>query len=133
MALNRDQRRALCLLATAPNGGTEAIMLAHGFEHALLDDLVLRGLATTEQRAMRPGRRPIKVTWLMITEAGRDEQRNREAERGHRDDHAGGARMTGSRRNVSFRQLRTCTMHALDGNGPGRDMCRCCYSVLASA
>jgi hypothetical protein len=71
MALNRDHRRALRLLAAAPNGATEAIMLAHGFEHALLDDLVLRELATAEQRAMRAGRQPIKVTWLMITDAGR--------------------------------------------------------------
>jgi hypothetical protein len=31
---------------------------------------VLRRLATTEKRAMRAGRRPIKVTWLMITHAG---------------------------------------------------------------
>jgi hypothetical protein len=70
MALNRDQRRALRLLAATPNGATEAIMLAHGFKHALLDDLALRGMATAEQRAMRAGRRPIKVTWLIITEAG---------------------------------------------------------------
>jgi hypothetical protein len=71
MAVNRDLRRALRLLAAAPNGATEAIMLAHGFTISLLDDLVLRGLATTEKRAMRAGRRPIKVTWLMITDAGR--------------------------------------------------------------
>jgi hypothetical protein len=71
MALNRDQRWALRLLAAAPNGATEAIMLAHGFTVSLLDDLALRGLATTEKRAMRAGRRPIKVTWLMITDAGR--------------------------------------------------------------
>jgi hypothetical protein len=45
MALNRDQRRALRLLAAAPNGATEP---AHGFEHA-------RGLATAEQRATHPG------------------------------------------------------------------------------
>jgi hypothetical protein len=71
MALKRDQLRALRLLAAAPNGATEAIMLARGFTISLLDDLVLRGLATTEKRAMRAGRRPIKVTWLTITEAGR--------------------------------------------------------------
>jgi hypothetical protein len=46
-------------------------MLAHGFTISLLDDLVLRGLATAEPRAMRAGRKPIKVTWLMITDAGR--------------------------------------------------------------
>jgi hypothetical protein len=71
MALNDDQRRALRLLAAAPNGATEAIMLAHGFTISLLDDLVLRGLATTEKRAMRAAQRPITVTWLVITEAGR--------------------------------------------------------------
>jgi hypothetical protein len=31
MAMSRDQYRALRLLAAAPNGATEAIMLAHGF------------------------------------------------------------------------------------------------------
>jgi hypothetical protein len=71
MALKRDQLRALRLLAAAPNGATEAIMLAHGFTISLLDDLVLRGVATAEKRAMRAGRRPIKVTWLTITNAGR--------------------------------------------------------------
>jgi hypothetical protein len=71
MALNRDQPRALRLLADEPNGATEAIMLAHGFTISLLDDLMLRGLATAEKRAMRAERRPITVTWLMITNAGR--------------------------------------------------------------
>jgi hypothetical protein len=37
----------------ALNGATEAIMLPHGFTISLLDDLVLRGLATTEKSAMR--------------------------------------------------------------------------------
>jgi hypothetical protein len=68
MALNRDQRRALRLLAAAPSGATEAIMLAHGFTISLPDGLVLHGLATVEKRATRAGRRPIKVTWLMITD-----------------------------------------------------------------
>jgi hypothetical protein len=71
MALNHDQRRALRLLADAPNGATATIMLARGFTILLLDDLVLRGLATAEKRAMGAARRPIKVTWLTITDAGR--------------------------------------------------------------
>jgi hypothetical protein len=58
-----EQRRALRLLAGAPNGATEAIMLAHGFATALLDGftytmldtLVRDGLATAEQREMRAG------------------------------------------------------------------------------
>jgi hypothetical protein len=45
MALNRDQGRALRLLADAPNGATATTMLARGFTISLLDDLVLRGLA----------------------------------------------------------------------------------------
>jgi hypothetical protein len=71
MAVSRDQRRALRLLADAPNGVTEAIMLAHGFTVEILDLLVLNGLATAERRAMRAGRRPIEVTWLTISDAGR--------------------------------------------------------------
>jgi hypothetical protein len=33
--------------------------------------LVRDGLATAERRAMRAGRRRIEVTWLAITDAGR--------------------------------------------------------------
>jgi hypothetical protein len=69
MAISRDQRRALRLLADAPNGATEAIMLAHGFTNAMLDALVRDGLATAERRAMKAGRRRIEVTWLTITDA----------------------------------------------------------------
>jgi hypothetical protein len=64
MALNRDQLGRLHLLADAPNGATATIMLARGFTISLLGDLVLRGLGTTEKRAMR-------AAWLMITDAGR--------------------------------------------------------------
>jgi len=71
MAISRDQRRALRLLAGSPLGVTEAIMLAHGFTNAMLDAMVRDGLATAEQREMRAGRQPIKVIWLTITDAGR--------------------------------------------------------------
>jgi hypothetical protein len=37
MAVSRDQRRALRLLAGSPLGCTEAIMLAHGFTNATLE------------------------------------------------------------------------------------------------
>ena len=66
-----EQHRALRLLAGAPLGATEAIMLAHGFTNATLDALVRHGLATAERRAMRAGRQPIQVTWFAITDAGR--------------------------------------------------------------
>jgi hypothetical protein len=51
-----DRHRALRLLAAAPNGATEAIMLAHGFTNAMLDALVRDGLATAERRATKTGR-----------------------------------------------------------------------------
>jgi hypothetical protein len=37
----------------------------------MLAVLVRDGLVTVEHRAMRAGRQPIRVTWLAITEAGR--------------------------------------------------------------
>jgi hypothetical protein len=46
-------------------------MLAHGFTSAMLDALVRDGMATTERRAMKAGRQAITVTWLAITDAGR--------------------------------------------------------------
>ena len=58
-------------LAASPLGVTEAIMLAHGFTSAMLDSVVRHGLATAERRAMKAGRRRIEVTWLTITEDGR--------------------------------------------------------------
>jgi hypothetical protein len=71
--LTDEKRRALRLLAGNPNGCTEAIMLAHGFESATLSKLVLDGLAKVEVHETKvAGRRgKVKVTWLRITEAGR--------------------------------------------------------------
>jgi hypothetical protein len=39
--LTDEQRRALRLLARSPNGCTEAIMLAHGFDLVMLGKLAL--------------------------------------------------------------------------------------------
>jgi hypothetical protein len=69
--MSAERHRALRLLAGAPLGATEAIMLAHGFTYTTLDTLVRDGLATAEQREVRAGRRPIKVIWLTITDIGR--------------------------------------------------------------
>jgi hypothetical protein len=41
-----DRRRALELVASCPDGCTEAIMLAHGFTVAQMVELVRGGLAT---------------------------------------------------------------------------------------
>jgi hypothetical protein len=64
----RDHRLGL---AGSPNGSTESIMLTHGFAIGTLHELVRNGLATGEQRTMRAGRRLINVTWMSITDAGR--------------------------------------------------------------
>jgi hypothetical protein len=71
MVMSRDKRRALRLLAAAPNGATEAIMLAHGFTVEMLGRLVMDEQATATPGIMYAGGRPITVTWLTITDIGR--------------------------------------------------------------
>jgi hypothetical protein len=66
-----EQKRALQLLVGSPHGCTEAIMLAHGFATELLVDLVRDGLATAAPGIVYAGNRPIEVTRLTITDAGR--------------------------------------------------------------
>jgi hypothetical protein len=68
--LSDEQRRALRLLSRSPNGCTEAILLAHGFEVAMLGKLVLDRLAKAEAHTTMASRR-MKVVWLQLTEAGR--------------------------------------------------------------
>jgi len=61
----------LRFLADAPEGVTEALMLAHGFRVELLVDLCIAGLATaTPERTVAGGRR-VEVVRLKITDAGR--------------------------------------------------------------
>ena len=67
-----DRRRALELLASCPDGCTETIMLAHGFTVGQLDELIRAGFATAQPDRMRAGDRPIEVTRVRITEAGRE-------------------------------------------------------------
>jgi hypothetical protein len=66
-----DQRRALTVLARSPAGCTEAIMLAHGFTAALLNDLIRAGLASAHADRMMAGKRRIDIVRLKITDAGR--------------------------------------------------------------
>ena len=66
-----QQRRALRLLADAPEGMTEALMMAHGFNSELLVDLCIAGLAIAKVERMIAGRRTVEVVRLKITEAGR--------------------------------------------------------------
>ena len=69
--LNDEQRRALQLLARSPNGCTEALMMAHGFESAMLGHLVVDGLALATAAPYPSRRRQMIVVWISITTAGR--------------------------------------------------------------
>jgi hypothetical protein len=65
------KRCALELLADAPEGVTEALMLAHGFPVPLLADICIGGLAIATLDRMVAGRRTVEVVRLKITAAGR--------------------------------------------------------------
>jgi hypothetical protein len=70
--LSAEQRRALEFLAEARQQGcTGATLLGHGFNVAMLADLVCDGLATGHRETMRVGCRKIKVARIRITDAGR--------------------------------------------------------------
>jgi hypothetical protein len=66
-----QRRRALELLAGSTDGCTEAIMLAHGFKVELQVALINAGLATAHTEHMVAGGRPMEVTRVRITDAGR--------------------------------------------------------------
>ncbi len=70
--LTAKQRWALEILAAAGlRGCTGATLLAHGFNVAMLADLVHDGLATARRQTMRMGMRKIQFARMMITDAGR--------------------------------------------------------------
>jgi hypothetical protein len=63
--------RALRLLAGGSDGGTEAILLAHGVTISTMIELVVAGYATASTERVRAGARVIGVARLTITDAGR--------------------------------------------------------------
>jgi hypothetical protein len=69
--LNDEQRRALRHLARSPNGCTEALLMAHGFELRMLDKLASEGLVKAEAHDTKAGSRRMKVVWLQISAKGR--------------------------------------------------------------
>ena len=69
--LRDDYRRALTVLATSPDGCTEAIMLAHGFKLEIVVELCRGGLARATTERIHGGGRVCDVTRVRITEAGR--------------------------------------------------------------
>jgi hypothetical protein len=70
-SLSKEQRHALVLLASIPHGITEELLaLAHGFDRAMIAQLVDTGLATA-QREIVSGRATIEVVRIRISDAGR--------------------------------------------------------------
>ena len=65
-----DRRRALELLASCPEGCTEAIMLAHGFTIEQMVDLVRAGLASATAKRIIAGSREMEVATVRIADAG---------------------------------------------------------------
>jgi hypothetical protein len=59
------------LLASCRDGGTEAMMIAHGFTIPQLVELVRAGLATATGERVVAGKREIEVARGRITDAGR--------------------------------------------------------------
>jgi len=58
------------LLAEAPSGYPETLLLAHGFKTKMLAGLVHEGLATVQRESVRAGDQMIKAAHIAITEAG---------------------------------------------------------------
>jgi hypothetical protein len=59
MRLSREQRRALKVLADAPRGvNEEVLVVAHGFSAEMVSGLVLAGLATVVTETRKAGPRP---------------------------------------------------------------------------
>jgi hypothetical protein len=65
------RRRALELLASYPEGCTEALMLAHGLPAKILVELIETGDAIATNKHIVDGDRTLQVTRLKITTVGR--------------------------------------------------------------
>jgi hypothetical protein len=69
--MTADERRLLELLAGSANGTTDALLLAHGFDVDLMARLVRERLATATPERVFAGGKPVEVTRVRITDAGR--------------------------------------------------------------
>ena len=67
-----ERRRALELLASLPEGATEGLLMAHGFESTVIAGLVESGLANWTIEVVLAGDRPIDVRRLRLTDSGRN-------------------------------------------------------------
>jgi len=69
LKLSADHRRALELLAGSPAGMTDSLLLAHGITRTFLAELVLDGLASTDERMI--GGKLLEVRRFKITDVVR--------------------------------------------------------------
>jgi hypothetical protein len=70
--LSTEQRQALALLASSPDGINEELLLSvHRFSRAVLSSLVRRRLAATDRGVMKAGGKMIRVFRIKVTDAGR--------------------------------------------------------------
>jgi hypothetical protein len=69
--LTGEQIRALEMLASSPDGCTEAVLKANGFKIGLLGKLIRAGLATATPGIVEAGGRKLGVVRLAITDKGR--------------------------------------------------------------
>ena len=71
MTITVEQRRALKVLADASTRGcAEAMLRAHGFDAAMLAELINAGLVTRMPERVRAGGRLVDIARLRITKAG---------------------------------------------------------------
>jgi hypothetical protein len=68
--LGPERRGALGILADAPRGLTEGLMLVHGVTAETIASLVRDGLATARREPMKAAGLTIEVTRVKITDAG---------------------------------------------------------------
>jgi hypothetical protein len=69
--MTEDERHLLELLAGSADGTTDALLVAHGFEFDLMARLVRERLATATPERVFAGGKPVEVTRIKITDAGR--------------------------------------------------------------
>jgi hypothetical protein len=66
-----DERRLLEMLAASADGTTDALLVAHGFAFDLMARLVRERLATATPERAFAASKPVEVTRVRITDAGR--------------------------------------------------------------
>jgi hypothetical protein len=66
-----DERRVLELLAGSADGCTDALLTAQGFKLDVLISVVSAGLATAKPERVFAGGKPVEITRVRITDAGR--------------------------------------------------------------